>query len=96
MLGSFGAPLTEKFLVRRLSANFRTLIRNGRAPGRREATRRTAPMSADHASVPALAPVAASKLAHSVSADQKPRAITGNPDLLQRQIRALFDWKVWL
>src|SRR6185503_17221210 len=33
MLGSRGAPLMAKFLVRRLSANFTTLTRNGSAPG---------------------------------------------------------------
>ena len=32
-LGTLGAPLTEKFFVLRLSANFRTLMRSGRLPG---------------------------------------------------------------
>src|SRR5262245_41596146 len=40
-LGSAGAPLIEKFFVRRLSANFRMLRRSGRRPGMRPAVART-------------------------------------------------------
>src|SRR5215467_8281346 len=44
-LGSSGAPLTENFLDRRLSANFNTLIRSGARPGINPATCRISLMS---------------------------------------------------
>src|SRR6185369_12734852 len=51
MLGSLGAPLTEKFLVRRLSANLMTFTRSGFAPGIIAATWRMSFKSADHVAV---------------------------------------------
>src|SRR5690349_3423130 len=74
MLGIFGAPLTEKFLVRRLSANLRMLMRNGRAPGISEATCRTAAISADHAGVCASAGAAAIRPAKMANANESARA----------------------
>src|SRR5262245_38258184 len=46
MLGTAGSPFTAKFLVRRLSANFTTLMRSGSAPGVERAAWRTAFRSA--------------------------------------------------
>src|SRR5215471_6228321 len=47
MLGSIGAPLMEKFFVRRLSANFTTLILSACAPGIVADTCRISLMSAE-------------------------------------------------
>src|SRR5579871_5665375 len=44
MLGAAGAPLIEKFLVRRLSANLRTLIRSACEPGSMRETARSRSM----------------------------------------------------
>src|SRR5262249_48377236 len=49
MLGSAGAPLTAKFLGGRLSANFPTLMRKGRAPERDAAVCRIAARSGEKA-----------------------------------------------
>ena len=46
MLGSAGEPFTAKFLVRRLSANFTTLMRSGSAPDAPRAACRIAARSA--------------------------------------------------
>ena len=53
MLGVAASPLTEKFLVRWLSANLSTLIRTGLRPGMIVATRRIPAKSADHAALAA-------------------------------------------
>src|SRR6266850_6785319 len=48
MLGSFGAPLIEKFFVRRLSANLITFTRSARAPGIVAETFLISPISAEN------------------------------------------------
>src|SRR5688572_24457391 len=49
MLGVAGASFTEKFFVRRLSANLRKLRRSGRRPGISDAVRRMSSRLAVHA-----------------------------------------------